>query len=237
MKASHQQQETLLELSQIDLQIRRNEKAIEAILRGEAIESTRSELMRLSELLLNERNSLDALKVDLDRSAQDLQLVEERIAKDQLLVAQSSNSKDIQGIQHELVSLAKRKDTLEDAELVLLEKVELQNEVVASISNQREAKQKELTTLEAERESELAKLKSGAMLLSEDRVRALANLSQELADHYEKLKSRGAGVGRFSGIACGACGMTMTGASLDEVRATPMDELAHCAECNGILVR
>ncbi|MFM6977765.1 MAG: hypothetical protein ACKOWR_03515, partial [Micrococcales bacterium] len=91
--------------------------------------------------------------------------------------------------------------------------------------------------LEQNQEAELAKLKSGGALLSQNRDRAIANLPDELVQHYEKLKARGSGVGRFSGISCGACGMTMTGANLDEVRATPMDELAHCAECSGILVR
>lgn len=237
MKASHQQQETLLELSQIDLQIRRNHIATDSLINGTEIESARAELMKLSETLLNERNALDALEIDLSRAAQDLALVEDRINKDNQRLEQSSNQKDIQGIQHELVSLAKRKDTLEDAELELLDRVEAQKSQVESISAEREAAQSLLASLEAAQASELAKLKSGAMLLAEDRVRALANLSEELGAHYERLKARGAGVGRFSGISCGACGMTMTGASLDEVRATPMDELAHCAECNGILVR
>jgi predicted nucleic acid-binding Zn-ribbon protein len=237
MKASQQQQETLLELSQIDLQIRRNALATEALVNGTEIESARSELMKLSEELLNGRNALDALEIELKRAAEDLNLVEERILKDNQRLDQSSNPKDIQGIQHELASLAKRKDTLEDAELALIEKVELQSAEVSSIAESRELAQQKLQALEATQATELAKLKSGAMLLAEDRDRAKANLSAELAEHYEKLKARGAGVGRFSGINCGACGMTMTGASLDEVRATPMDELAHCAECNGILVR
>lgn len=237
MKASQQQQETLLELSQIDLQIRRNQIATNAIVNGSEIESARAELMNLSESLLNERNSLDALEVDLSRAAQDLALVEDRILKDKQRLDRSSNQKDIQGIQHELVSLAKRKDTLEDAELELLERVEVQKAQVLAISTAREEAQRHLSSLEQDQSAELAKLKSGAMLLAEDRARAIASLSEELASHYEKLKARGAGVGRFSGISCGACGMTMTGASLDQVRATPMDELAHCAECNGILVR
>jgi len=237
MKASQQQQETLLELSQIDLQIRRNSLATSALVNGTEIEAARSELMQLSEQLLASRNSLDALDLDLKRAAQDLDLVELRIARDQQRLEQSSNSKDIQGIQSELTSLAKRKDTLEDAELALIERVEAQSAEVLSIAKEREAAQAKLNSLEEGQATELAKLKSGAMLLAEDRARAISNLSEELAAHYEKLKARGAGVGRFSGIACGACGMTMTGASLDAVRATPMDELAHCAECNGILVR
>lgn len=237
MKASQQQQETLLDLGQIDLQIRRSKLALEALQNSAELDEVRSELMQLSEVLLSQRNTLDSLEIDLSRAAQDLELVDERIKKDKERLEQSSNPRDIQGIQHELLSLAKRKDTLEDAELVLMEKVEMAKVEVAAVTQTREAVQHKLSSLEANMDSEVAKLKSGIVLLNEDRERAKANLSAELADHYEKLKDRGVGVGRFSGIACGVCGMTMTGAGLDEVRSTPMDELAHCMECNGILVR
>jgi len=237
MKASQQQQETLLDLGQIDLQIRRNNLALEALSKDSAIEQTRAELMQLSETLLVQRNAHDALELDLSRAAQDLELVEQRIERDKQRLEQSSSPKDIQGIQHELGALAKRKDALEDAELVLLEKVEASKADVAEISAARDLIQSKLSTLEEQQLAQAAKLKSGAALLAEDRDRAKRQLSPELAEHYEKLFSRGVGVARFSGIACGVCGMTMTGSGLDEVRATPMDELAYCSECNGILVR
>ncbi|MFM6980424.1 MAG: zinc ribbon domain-containing protein, partial [Micrococcales bacterium] len=203
MKASQQQQETLLELSQIDLQIRRNQIAIDALVNGKDIQAARQVLLELSEKLLNERNTLDTLEIDLARAAQDLALVEDRISKDKNRLEQSSNQKDIQGIQHELVSLDKRKDTLEDAELELLERVEVQKAQLAEIISTRDAAQKTLASLEQNQEAELAKLKSGGALLSQDRQRAIANLPDELVQHYEKLKARGSGVGRFSGISCG----------------------------------
>ena len=237
MKASAQQQETLLELSQIDLQLRRNKMAVEAIIQGSAIEDIRRELLSVSEELLHSRNLADSLQIELSRAEQDLHLVEERITKNQQRLDQSSNPKDIQGIQHELVSLNKRLSDLEDAELVLMDKVDQQNAAVAENQTRRDSIQEQMTALEASQASELAKLKSGAMLLQEDRERTTRNLNEELVSHYENLALRGVAVGRFSGISCGACSMTLSGAALDEIRNTPMDELAHCNECNGILVR
>ncbi len=237
MKASQQQQQTLLDLGQIDLQMRRARIALGALDQSSELEEVRVELMKLSENLRTQRNALDALEIELSRAAQDLNLVEDRIARDKQRLESSSNPKDVQGIQHELLSLAKRKDTLEEAEIVLLEKVEMATAEVVQTAKEREACQQKLQQLENSRDAEIAKLKSGLVLLTEDRNRAKANLSTELADHYEKLKDRGAGVGRLNGISCGVCGMTMSGSGLDEVRATPMDELAHCSECNGILVR
>lgn len=237
MKATPQHQETLLELNRIDLQLRRNQKQIDEISRGEQVQAQRQLLLANSERLLVARNELDALELELARAETDLKLVEGRIAKDETRLQQSSNQKDVQGMQSELQSLAKRKGELEDAELVLLER---KDEILANLKTielERAEIQKTLEVLENEQTSGLAKLNSGQQLLREDRARNLGLLSAELSEHYEKLFSRGVGVGRLDGLICDACGMTLSGDSIDAVRNTPADEVAHCGECGAILVR
>ena len=237
MKATPQHQETLLELNRIDLQLRRNQKQIDEINRGEQVQAQRQLLLANSERLLVARNELDALELELTRAETDLKLVEGRIAKDETRLQQSSNQKDVQGMQSELQSLAKRKGELEDAELVLLER---KDEILANLKTiefERAEIQKTLEILESEQTSGLAKLNSGQQLLREDRARNLGLLTAEVSEHYEKLFSRGVGVGRLDGLICDACGMTLSGDSIDDVRNTPADELAHCGECGAILVR
>ena len=237
MKATPQHQETLLELNRIDLQLRRNQKQIDEISRGEQVQAQRQLLLANSERLLVARNELDALELELTRAETDLKLVEGRIAKDETRLQQSSNQKDVQGMQSELQSLAKRKGELEDAELVLLER---KDEILANLKTielERAEIQKTLEVLENEQTSGLAKLNSGQQLLREDRARNLGLLTAELSEHYEKLFSRGVGVGRLDGLICDACGLTLSGDSIDAVRNTPADEVAHCGECGAILVR
>ncbi len=237
MKATPQHQETLLELNRIDLQLRRNQKQIDEISRGEQVQAQRQLLLANSERLLVARNELDALELELTRAETDLKLVEGRIAKDETRLQQSSNQKDVQGMQSELQSLAKRKGELEDAELVLLER---KDEILANLKTielERAEIQRTLEVLENEQTSGLAKLNSGQQLLREDRARNLGLLTAELSEHYEKLFSRGVGVGRLDGLICDACGMTLSGDSIDAARNTPADELAHCGECGAILVR
>jgi uncharacterized protein len=237
MKATPQHQETLLELNRIDLQLRRNQKQIDEINRGEQVQAQRQLLLANSERLLVARNEFDALELELTRAETDLKLVEGRIAKDETRLQQSSNQKDVQGMQSELQSLAKRKGELEDAELVLLER---KDEILANLKTielERAEIQKTLEIFESEQTSGLAKLNSGQQLLREDRARNLGLLTAEVYEHYEKLFSRGVGVGRLDGLICDACGMTLSGDSIDAVRNTPADELAHCGECGAILVR
>jgi len=237
MKATAQNQETLLELNRIDLQLRRNQRAIDEITLGAEVQAQRQLLLANSERLLVARNEMDALELELSRAETDLSLVEGRIAKDESRVLQSSNQKDVQGIQSELQSLSKRKSELEDAELVLLERKDVINQNLQTIGAERTEIQTRLEELEQQQTAGLAKLNSGQQLLREDRARNLALLTGELADHYEKLFAKGVGVGRLDGLICDACGMTLSGDSLDSVRNTPADELAHCGECGAILVR
>jgi predicted nucleic acid-binding Zn-ribbon protein len=237
MKATSEHQSTLLELSRIDLQLRRNQKSIDEITRGDEVLAQRQLLLANSERLLVARNELDALELELVRAETDLNLVETRIAKDEQLLQQSSNQKDVQGIQSQLQALAKRRGELEDAELVLLERKDEISARLQSINTERAEIQKDLESLETQQTAGLAKLTSGQQLLREDRARNLSQLSSELAEHYEKLFARGVGVGRLDGLVCDACGMTLGGDSLESVRNTPADELAHCGECGAILVR
>jgi predicted nucleic acid-binding Zn-ribbon protein len=237
MKATSEHQSTLLELSRIDLQLRRNQKSIDEITRGDEVLAQRQLLLANSERLLVARNELDALQLELVRAETDLNLVETRIAKDEQLLQQSSNQKDVQGIQSQLQALAKRRGELEDAELVLLERKDEISASLQSINDERAEIQTVLATLETQQTAGLAKLTSGQQLLREDRARNLSQLSSELAEHYEKLFARGVGVGRLDGLVCDACGMTLGGDSLESVRNTPADELAHCGECGAILVR
>jgi predicted nucleic acid-binding Zn-ribbon protein len=237
MKATSEHQSTLLELSRIDLQLRRNQKSIDEITRGDEVLAQRQLLLANSERLLVARNELDALELELVRAETDLKLVETRIAKDEQLLQQSSNQKDVQGIQSQLQALAKRRGELEDAELVLLERKDEISGSLQSINDERAEIQTVLATLETQQTAGLAKLTSGQQLLREDRARNMSQLSSELAEHYEKLFARGVGVGRLDGLVCDACGMTLGGDSLESVRNTPADELAHCGECGAILVR
>jgi predicted nucleic acid-binding Zn-ribbon protein len=237
MKANSQHQETLLDLSRIDLQLRRNQKLINEINEAAAVQAARQQLLVNSESLLTVRNRLDELSLELGRAEVDLNLVEGRIERDQARLQQSSNQKDIQGIQSELQSLQKRKSELEEAEIVLLERKDELNRELAAVQNERDGLQKRLTVLEDEQTSGLAKLNSGQQLLREDRARGLGQLSAELAEHYEKLFAKSIGVGRLDGLICDACGMTLSGDSIDAIKNTPIDELAHCGECGAILVR
>ena len=237
MKATTTQQHELLNLAETDLEISRTNRALQAALSGAEREDAQSRLAVAAEKLLTARHAVDEFTSEIERIAQDLQLVEDRIAKDDQRLRESSSPKDIQGIQHELVSLQKRKATLEDVELENIEQRDSANLQVESAASYRAEIQHELDAIDAKLESETIRLRSGLALLEQQRSRHLANLTAEQIELYQRLLGKTLPVARLEGFTCRACNLNLSGASIDSVRNTPSDEIARCPECAAMLVR
>ena len=237
MKASEAQQADLLSLANLDHEISRSKAAIKNLSSGAQFADMREAQRGLAAKLINARNALDTVELELKRSETDLELVEQRIAKDIARLNTTNNSKDAQGIQSELESLKRRKSDLEDIELAILEQKEESSAAYATVASDKSIVDAELSDAEARNEAELVKLRSGLDLLSNDRAQQAARLSTELMELYEKKASRGVPVGRLVGRDCGACHISLGATALNEVQALPRDEVATCPECQAILIR
>jgi hypothetical protein len=110
-------------------------------------------------------------------------------------LAATSNAKEAQGLEHELVSLAKRKSDLEDAELVIMEKLETAE---AAAVAQQEAAIAEINAegarLSAEGKAAVAAATASWESATRDRE-ALAARARGSARLYDRLAARGVGAG------------------------------------------
>lgn len=237
MKASPSQQADLLSLSNLDLEITRARVALAGLTSGEAFSEMRAAQREAASSLIDSRNQLDSVELELKRAEADLALVEQRIEKDNLRLNQTSSSKDAQGIQAELETLKKRKSELEDLELAVLERKEQAEAAYKTILSDKQAIDEELASKEAANETEIMKLKSGLDLLTQQRAQEVSRSDIELFALYEKKAARGVAVGRLLNRECGACRMTIGATALAEITALPQDEIATCPDCQAILVR
>jgi predicted nucleic acid-binding Zn-ribbon protein len=237
MKASEAQQADLLSLANLDHEISRSKAAIKNLSSGAQFAEMREAQRGLAAKLINARNALDTVELELKRSETDLELVEQRIAKYIARLNSTNNSKDAQGIQSELESLKRRKSDLEDIEIAILDQKEETSAAYATVASDKSIVDEELSDAETRNEAELMKLRSGLDLLSNDRAQQAARLSTELMELYEKKASRGVPVGRLVGRDCGACHISLGATALNEVQSLPSDEIATCPECQAILIR
>ena len=237
MKATETQQADLLSLANLDLEITRSRSAIKNLSSGVQFSELREAQRQLATRLIDARNALDTVELELKRAETDLQLVEQRIVKDEQRLNSTNNAKDAQGIQSEIESLSRRKSDLEDIELAILDQLEAAKAAYATVSVDKAAVDDELSVAETANEAALMKLRSGLDLLTNDRAQQAARISAELIELYDKKASRGMPVARLLGRECGACRISLGAAAFNELESLPRDEIATCPECQAILIR
>lgn len=237
MKANLQDQKSLLELAQHDLDLARNAKDKIKLLASKEIESASNLALDLSDLLIDARNRVGDLELEVKRSESDLELVEKRIATDKDRLATTSSSKDAQGIEHELVSLARRKSELEDTELAILEILDSARAELVATTDSKLAAEQELSRLREELARNIKAADSKRAELVGARQTLFATLDVELSTAYQRKADRGSSVGKLIGRECGACRLSITATNLDEIMALPADEIAECPNCQAYLVR
>jgi hypothetical protein len=237
MKIDPRQLPVLMVFNQQVFQIRKLEAEASRIAAGEEAEGIREALLLLSAQASQMLSNHEEIERDLRRSEGDLELVEARIAKDEQRLTQSADAKTITGIQHELVTLGKRKGELEESQLLQMERVEDSKAVQNETSLRREGLQEDLKTATDEANRSLARV---TLELSE--LRGLtdknrSSIDSALVELFERLSKRGSAIGSLRGSTCGACNMNLTSTALGAIRAIAQDELATCPECSAILVR
>ena len=237
MKANPEDQKRLLELVQLDLDLVKiaGEKA--KLLAASEIQIASEKALALSDQLIDARNKAGALELELKRSETDLELVENRIAKDNQRLTTTSSAKDAQGIEHELATLAKRKSELEDAELGILDELDQVRAELKAAESAKTAAEDELAALRAALTSRTADLDSKRAELMANRVALVGLIDPELVAAYQQKADRTVAVGRLTGRECGACRISITATNLEEILALPADEITECPNCHAYLVR
>jgi predicted nucleic acid-binding Zn-ribbon protein len=237
VKANLQDQKRLLELVEMDLSLVRNAGDKAKLLSATAISEASEKSLALSDRLIDARNRVGDLELELKRSENDLELVENRIAKDKQRLSSTSSAKDALGIEHELTTLAKRKSELEDAELGIMEDLDLVRAELSGAEDAKSSAERELTQLRSALATNTEELDSARAELSSKRSALVGLIEAELAAAYQRKADRNVAVGKLVGRECGACRLSITATNLEEIIALPLDEIAECPNCQAYLVR
>lgn len=237
MKTSRQLDQTLIELSQLDLLLVRLKSQLLVIEDGVEYRVANQRVVDFGVSLSAKRNEIESLELELERTSADLRLVDDRIARDTALLQQSSSPKDISGIQHELDALLRRKDELETNELEMLEALDLRRTELEALQVEHAQLEQAASKIADELQQNLMKTKSDLQLKQSLRDKLAGQLPAELLSLYQSRQTRGISVGILKGRECGACRINLGATDLEKIGATPIDEVTYCPECQAILVR
>lgn len=146
--------------------------------------------------------------------------------------------REAEALMHELETLARRRDELDDQELAHLEEQsELADEITRldsahpDLVSAAESAGSGLRAVEVSIDEELATLAAARSELA-------ARLDPGVLDRYERLRTRfgGVAVARLDGKRCGGCHLDLSAGELDTVKAVGVGELADCPQCGRLLV-
>jgi predicted nucleic acid-binding Zn-ribbon protein len=213
-------------------------------------ERTLPETARLAELdaeraalrdrLVQARTVVGDVERELRKAEADVEQVSNRAARDRSrLEAGTGSAKDLQGLQHELESLARRQAELEDVELEVMERLEQAQGEVSGLERALAAAEEQSAEVAAAQEAALGEIAAEAQQVTTRRDDVAAGLDTALVALYDKIREQTQGVGAamLRGRRCEGCRMELTPVDLARIAKLPPDEVVRCEECRCILVR
>ena len=194
----------------------------------------------LHDRLVTARTEADDISREVAKAEADVELVRQRAARDQArLDSGTGSAKDLQALQHELVSLAKRQSDLEDVELEVMERLERAQKAVAALEAEQADVDAEIEKVTVSRDAAVAEIEAEVASVTAERDQVAAGLDAGLVALYEKVRetSGGLGAARLKARRCEGCRLELTPVEMGRIRAAAPDEVLRCEECRRILVR
>jgi predicted nucleic acid-binding Zn-ribbon protein len=241
LKADPAAQVRLLDLQTLDTRTDQLRHRLATLPELATIAELRVKVGDLERLRMDQQIVVDDLTVEQEKVDADVEAVKARRTRDRSRMdsGEIANPKDLERMQHELVSLDRRISSLEEQELEVMERVEeAQAELTKFTAALAEARALGSEQV-ASRDAKTAELNAELASIATAREPLHADLPTDLVALYEKLRAAkdGQGAALLHRGQCGGCMLTLDAAELNEIRSKADDEVVRCEECQRILVR
>jgi uncharacterized protein len=241
VKASPEAQLRLLELADLDAELSR----LENRRRGLPEHADLDRLEQRDGQLHDAIASLEAEQGDLRRAQgkaeADVEQVRTRIDRDRqrLDAGQVSSPRDLENLQSEIASLARRQSDLEEVVLEIMERQEAAQDRREAAAAERAEIAAARESVAARRDAALAEMAEQAGKAADRRAAVASEEPPELLALYERMREQHGGVGAAALRAgrCEGCHLSLNTVDLNTIRAAAPDEVLRCEECRRILVR
>jgi predicted nucleic acid-binding Zn-ribbon protein len=204
------------------------------------VERLEAQLRKVADQLVAARTVVSDVARELAKAEADVEQVRQRAARNRgRLDSGQGSAKDLQAIQHELDSLARRQSVLEDAELEVMERLEAVQGRVGEVEGAQERLTAQAAQVAARRDRLVAEIDDEVNRERLARADSAAGLPSDLLALYEKVREACGGVGaaRLFQRRCEGCRLELNTTDLNRIRAAADDAVVRCEECRRILVR
>jgi predicted nucleic acid-binding Zn-ribbon protein len=239
MKADPQAQRRLLDLQAIDTALAQLAHKRKTLPEYAEIDRLARELSSLEDERVRVQVGVEDLDRDIARLEKDVDQVRARSAKDQGRLDEGTGpARQLEALQHEMATLARRQGELEDAELELMEQRESAQGALNDVEQRLVTIRDKRAERERSRDQTLSEIDRTEEFRRSGRAPLVADLPADLVQLYERSREQsGIGAALLRGGRCGACRLDLSGSERARVRATPADEVVRCDECGSIMVR
>ncbi|WP_428964308.1 zinc ribbon domain-containing protein [Micromonospora fluostatini] len=239
MKADPKVQRRLLDLQAIDTNLAQLAHRRRTLPELAELDALARELSALEDERVRAQVSVDDLDRDITRLEKDVDQVRARKTKDEnRLVAGGVPARELEALQHELVSLNRRQSDLEDAELELMQQREDAQGVLGGIEQRLTEARGRRAATEQRRDETLAEIAKEEEFKRSARQPLAADLPADLVTLYDRIRAdTGLGAALLTAGRCGGCRLELSGADLARIRKADRDEVVRCEDCRRIMVR
>ncbi|MFG2059040.1 zinc ribbon domain-containing protein [Micromonospora sp. NPDC048930] len=239
MKADPKVQRRLLDLQAIDTALAQLAHRRRTLPELAELEALARELSALEDERVRAQVAVDDLDRDIARLEKDIDQVRARKSKDEARLASGSGpARELEALQHELVSLNRRQGDLEDAELELMEQRETAQGVLDGVERRIAEARDRREAAEQRRAESLAEIAKEEEFKRSARQPLAGDLPADLVALYDRIREdTGLGAALLTGARCGGCRLELSGADLARIRKAAPDDVVRCEECRRIMVR
>ena len=212
---------TLPELAEIE----RLEKAVDAL-----HDDTVRAQTEVSDLARDSKKFEDEIEQVRARRARD----EDRLASGAITVP-----KQLEELQHEVATLQRRQNDLEEQELEVMERAEAAQAVLDDLTGRRDGLLADRDVAAVARDKAFGEIDAEIARTSAERAEMAATFPEDLLKLYDKLRADngGVGAGPIERGRCGGCRLDLMNNEKSDIRAAPVDEVLRHDECGRIMVR
>lgn len=150
-----------------------------------------------------------------------------------------TNPKQLQDLEHEVVSLRRRQAELEDGELEVMERAESAQAELDRLTGERSTHLAAREKAVRGRDAAWAEIDAEAARTTAEREELAPTFPADLLALYERIRAGGGGIGAaaIARGACGGCRLDLMGNEKADVRSAAPDDVLRHDECGRILVR
>ncbi|MFI1827031.1 zinc ribbon domain-containing protein [Streptomyces sp. NPDC020412] len=241
MNAAPADQIRLLDVQALDVRLSQLAHKRKSLPEHAEIDSLTKDLTQLRDLLVAAQTEESDTAREQTKAEQDVDQVRQRAVRDQQRLDSGAitSPKDLENLQREIVSLAKRQGDLEDVVLDVMERRESIQERVTELTDRVASVQAKVDDATARRDAATQELDAEAATVTKERAAVSAAVPADLLALYEKLRVQQGGVGaaRLYQRRCEGCRLELNITELNDVRSAAADKVLRCENCRRILVR